>query len=228
MKLTRSFPLIPALALAGGLMVFGTGCGNIFIPKHKVLVDAICVPGLEKQSGKSYRLVARRSMVNQAQVQVPVIKACVDAALASAGLFEAPANAPSDLFIEVVCGQDTTPRVDPAARETYIQLSARTNPTRSLERSSGEELWDVRVAVLGISGRMESALPLLCSVAASYIGTNTRMEAKTEIPQNSPAVAAIRETAIRTLEGKAPAASAPPALPPLPASAAAPEPPPDT
>ncbi|MEX2044189.1 MAG: hypothetical protein WD941_02475 [Opitutus sp.] len=227
MKPPRSLPLIPAIALAGGLIFFGTGCGNLFVPKHKVLVDAISLPELEKPSGQSYRLVARRSVVNQVQVHVPVIKACVDAALASAGLFEAPANVPSDLFIEVVYGQDTTPRVDPAARETFLQLSARSNPTRSLDRSAGDELWDVRVAVLGIAGRMESALPLLCSVASSYVGTNTQVEAKIDVPQNSPAVAAIRETAIRSLEGKAPAAAAPANIPPMPAPSS-PEPPPGT
>jgi hypothetical protein len=222
MKFPSSRLKIPALVLAGGVVFFGVGCANIFVPKHKVLVDAISLPGIEKPSGQSYRLVARRSTVNQAQVQLPVLKACVDAALTSSGLYEAPPNSPSDLFIEVSYGRDSTPRVDPAMRETFLQLSARSNPTRALDRSAGEELWDVRVAVLGLAGRVETALPLLCSVAASYIATNTYEETKIDVPQNSPEIAAIRDTAIRSLEGKSAPISVPIELPPLQA------PPPET
>ncbi len=220
MKPSRRIPQVCALFLAGGLMMLGVGCANIFIPKHKVLVDSISLPGLAKPSGQSYRLVARRSVVNQVPVQVPVLKACVDAALTSAGMFEAPANAPPDVFVEVSCGRDTTPRVDPAARETYLQLSARNNPTRALDKSAGEELWDVRVAVLGLAGRMESALPLLCSVAVDYLATNTQVETEIAVPQNSPGIAEVRESAIKALESKSgpgSAAGTAQPLPPLPA-----------
>jgi hypothetical protein len=179
------------------------GCKNIFVPKHKVLVDAITAPGVGKPTGLSYRLVARRSTVGNVPVQVPVVKACLDAALTSAGLFEAPPNAPSDIFIEVGFGQDSTPRVDPAARETYLQLSARTNPDRSTERATGPEIWDVRVALLGVSGRIESAMPLLSSVAVEYMATDTHKETRVDVPQNSPVVAAVRENAIKSLDRKA-------------------------
>ena len=193
------------------LMVLGcVGCGNIFITKHKVLVDAICAPGVEKPSGKSYRLLAKKTVVNQAQVQIPVVKACVDAALSGLGMFEPPANVAPDLFIEVGYGTDTSGRLDPAARETYLQLSARENASHTVDRGTGPEVWDVRVAVLGIAGRVESAMPLLCAVAANYIATDTHIETKVDIPQNSPMIVAVRENAIKSLEAKAPAAAPPP------------------
>ena len=197
------------------IVAFGGGCKNLFVAKHRVLVDAICAPNVTKPSGLSYRLVAKKSVIGQAPVQVPVVKACVDAALSGQGMFEAPPNAPSDLFIEVGFGQDSTPRVDPTARETFLQLTARSNPGKSLDRATGPELWDVRAAVLGISGRIETAMPLLSTVAATYLATDTHFETKLEIPQNSPAIAATRDAAIKELEGK----NTPP---PAPGSEAAP------
>lgn len=220
MNFHRCLQPISRVAL-GVALLSGTGCGNIFVPKHKVLVDAISAPDVAKPSGQSYRLLAKRSVVNQTPAEVSIIKACVDAALNSQGMFEAPANAPSDLFIEVGYGQDTTPRVDPAARETFLQLSARDNPERSIDRAAGRELWDVRVAVLGVAGRLETAMPLLCSVAANYIATNTKVETKIDVPQNSPAVVTIRDNALNALKGiPAPRPAAP--VTPAPAVPAAP------
>ena len=54
---------------AGGvaLVLLLAGCNNIFVPKHRVLVDAIAAPGLEQKfSGLSYRLIARKSAVANA------------------------------------------------------------------------------------------------------------------------------------------------------------------
>jgi hypothetical protein len=67
-------------------------------------------------------------------------------------------------------------------------------------------------------------MPLLCAVAANYIATDTKMETKIEIPQNSPMVSSVRETAIKSLESKAapPAAATP--TPVANPSAAAPTP----
>ncbi|MEY4003912.1 MAG: hypothetical protein RLZZ221_8 [Verrucomicrobiota bacterium] len=196
----RSFARVIG-AVAATLLV--AGCNTIFTPKHRVLVDAIAAPGVEQKfSGVSYRLIARKSAVANAQEQVSVIKACVDAALGGRGMFEAPANGAPDLFIEVGFGVDTTPRVEAASRETFLQLSARTNPGRSLDKSNGPEIWDVRVAVRGVTGRLESAMPLLATVASEHIGTDSKLETKIEIPQSSPAVKAVREGAISTLEGK--------------------------
>jgi hypothetical protein len=173
------------------------------VAKHKVLVDAIAAPGITKPTAISYRLVAKKNLVANVPAQVSVIKACVDAALANKGMYEPPATVAPDIFIEVGYGVDQTPRVDAAARETFLQLSARDNPDKSIDRGTGAELWDVRVAVLGIAGRMETAMPLLCAVAADYMGTDTKLETKIEIPQNSPTVGAVRETAIKSLESRA-------------------------
>ena len=228
MNFSGSFSRIFAWMI-GPLVVLGCiGCGNIFVTKHKVLVDAISAPGVEKPSGKSYRLLAKKAVVNQAQVQIPVVKACVDAALASQGMFEPPSNVAPDLFIEVGYGTDTTGRVDPASRETFLQLSARENASRTVDRGTGPEVWDVRVAVLGIAGRVESAMPLLCAVAANYIATDTHIETKVEIPQNSPMILSVRENAIKSLEAKAAPAPPPPSVEPASPAATPPPPPPST
>jgi hypothetical protein len=202
-----AFRHLPAFAACAAVLavssLFLAGCNSIFTPKYRVLVDAISAPGVEQKfSGVSYRLIARKSAVASAQEQVTVIKACVDAALLGRGMFEAPANAAPDLFIEVGFGVDTTPRVEAASRETFLQLSARTNPGRSFEKSTGPEIWDVRVAVRGVTGRMESAMPLLATVASEHIGTDTKLETNVEIPQSSPSIRAVRDGAISTLDGK--------------------------
>jgi hypothetical protein len=176
------------------------GCNSVFTPKHKVLVDAISAPGVIKPTGKSYRLVAKRSMVQQASV--PVVKACVDAALSGVGMFEPPASAAPDYFIEVSFGRESAPRADASSRETYLQMSARTNPDGSTEKATGPEIWDVKVAVLGVAGSIETAMPLLAAVAANYVANDTRLEAKVEVPQNSPMVESVRMQAIKILEGK--------------------------
>jgi hypothetical protein len=193
----RRFSTGLALAAFG---LLAAGCGNIFVPKHKVLVDSIAAPGVTKPTGVSYRLLAKKSVVTQVPAQISVIKACIDAALVGKGMYEPPTNVAPELFIEVAYGVDTTPRVDASARETFLHLSARDNPTKSIDRGTGSELWDVRVAVLGIMGRMETAMPLLAAVAADYMGTDTKLETKVEIPRNSPVVGSVRETAIKILE----------------------------
>jgi hypothetical protein len=205
----RPFLLFVRLAAVGAVALLAGCNSSLFVPKHKVLVDAISAPGMVKPTGKSYRLVAKRSMVTQASV--PVVKACVDAALTSVGMFEPPANAAPDLFIEVSFGRESAPRADAASRETYLQMSARSNPDLSTERATGPEVWDVKAAVLGVSGSIETAMPLLASVAANYLASDTRLEAKVEVAQNDAGVEAIRNAAIKLLEGKNPApVTAPP------------------
>ncbi len=196
-RLRSIFAGVTLAALAAGLL---PGCRNIFIPRHKVLVDAISSVGAEKPTGKSYKLVAKRSVVSAIPVQVPVVKACVDAALAGQGMFEAPPNVPPDMFIEVSYGRDTSARVDAGARETFLQLSARANPERSMDKATGPELWDVKVAVLGVAGAIETAMPLLSAVAANHLASDTRIEMKVDIPQNSPIIESVRSSAIKTLE----------------------------
>lgn len=202
MKALRRFPRILVLSATALAAWFTAGCGNIFVAKHKVLVDAISAPGTTKPAGLSYRLVAKKAVVSQGQAQVPVVKACIDAALSGQGMYEPPPNVAPDIFIEVGYGTDTAGRVDPASRETFLQLSARSNLDHALDKGTGPEIWDVRVAVLGVAGRMETAMPLLCAVAANYMATDTHMETKIDIPQNAPMIGAVRETAIKNLEAK--------------------------
>jgi hypothetical protein len=204
------------------LLGIGSGCKNPFVPKHKVLVDAITAADAPKPSGLSYRLIAKRSVVSQTPVQIPVVRACVDAALSGQGMFEPPANTPPDVFIEVGYGRDNSPRADPSARETFLQLSARSNPQRALDRPSGPELWDVKVSILGAAGSVENAMPLLAAVAGNYLAANTKLETKIEVPQNSPMVEAVRSSAIKALEAQATGGEPPPARPAVKPAAAAP------
>jgi hypothetical protein len=82
MNFTRSFFPRPALVLGAGAVLWSAGCSADWLtPKQKVMVDAISAPGVPKPVGLSYRLLARRSVVTGQQVQLAVIKACVDAAL---------------------------------------------------------------------------------------------------------------------------------------------------
>lgn len=192
------------LAVAGVLLL--AGCESPFAGRHVLIVDALASPDAPKPAGLSYRLVARKSTLSNTPAQIPIVKACVDAALAGVGLFEAPASAPPDLVITLSFGQSSTPRVDPSARETFLQLSARTNPGRSLDQPNGPEVWDVRIAVLGLSGRIESAMPLLAYAAAANLGTDSKVETRLEIPKDSPAVKAVRESALKRLDAAAPAA----------------------
>jgi hypothetical protein len=119
------------------------------------------------------------------------------------GMFEAPPNVPSDIFIEVTYGMDLSGRIDPSTRESFLELSARANKNHAIDSTREEELWDVRVAVAGVAGKLESAMPLLSQVATVYVGTDTRIETTVEVLQNSPAVAAVREGAIKILDAKA-------------------------
>ena len=118
------------------------GCKDFFIVKQKVIVDAISAPTAAKLSGLSYRLVAKKSVVLGQNAQLPVIAACINSALIQVGMFEAPPNVPSDIFIEVAYGMDTAGRVDPSRRETFLEWSARTNRAHSLETSREEEVLD--------------------------------------------------------------------------------------
>src|SRR3989440_9026101 len=110
--------LFPYTTLFRSLMT--AGCGSLFVAKHKVLVDSISAPGMTKPAGKSYRLVAKRSIVSATPVQIPVVKACVDAALAGQGMFEPPASAAPGYFIEVGYGPDKAPPGGPGAPGTVL------------------------------------------------------------------------------------------------------------
>ena len=202
MNLSRRFPWLMAPVL-GAAALWLAGCDNIFIPKLRVLIDAISVPGGDKPTGKSYKLVARKSVVTSlAQVNVAVVSACVKAALNQQGMYEAPEKVAPDYFVEVIYGMDTATRVDPMTRESFLQLSARANTERLVDHGLGPEMWDVRAAMQGLTGRFETALPLLSTMAATYAGTDTHMEVPVHVPQNSPAVLAVRDAAVKELDAK--------------------------
>jgi hypothetical protein len=117
-------------------------------------------------------------------------------------MFEAPEKVAPDFFIEVTYGMDTASRVDPMSRESFLQLSARANPDRLIDRARGPEVWDVRTSIQGLTGRFESAMPLLATMASTYAGTDTHVEVPVDVPQNSPVVASVRETAVKELDAK--------------------------
>jgi hypothetical protein len=220
MKSLRRRSRLPAI-LVGGLLALA-GCKDIFVPKLSVAVDAIAAPGVAKLNGQSFKLVGKRSVVvSQRQVDVATVAACVKAALIQQGMFEAPDNVPPDVFIEVNYGQEAPTRANLGTRESYLQLSARTNPERALERTRGPEIWDVRAAMTGLGGRFEDAVPLLATMAAGAAGTDTQVSTTKKVPQNSPAVAAVREAANKEIIEKA-AAAKPPGAAPTPAPAAPP------
>jgi hypothetical protein len=220
MKITRRTLFVRGMVWLAGVVAVGasTGCGNIFLPKHKVTVDAICAAGVAKPAGLSFRLVGKKSVLTQGQVNIGVVSACVGAALAHAGMYEAPANVPSDLLIEVNCGQESGPRADPGSRETYLELSARQNSARRMESSRDPEIWNVRVSIQGLVGRVESAMPLLAAVASSYSASDTRFQTMIDVPQNNASIAAVRQAALQALDAKAAASGGTAAAETLPAT----------
>ncbi|MBI5771283.1 MAG: hypothetical protein HZA93_26145 [Verrucomicrobia bacterium] len=202
MNRTRGLHFIVA-SVAGLLAFILGGCANVFTPKVKVLIDAISVAGGDKPAGKSYKLVARKSVVSSlAQVNIGVVSACVKAALNQKGMYEAPEKVAPDYFVEVIFGTDTAARIDPLTRESFLQLSARANPERLVERGRGPEIWDVRAALQGLQGRFETALPLLSTMAATYAGTDTHVEVPVHVQQNAPDVLAVRDAAVKELDAK--------------------------
>ncbi|MBL9207555.1 MAG: hypothetical protein JNN01_20910 [Opitutaceae bacterium] len=216
--LSRSF--IP-LALGLAVLPWLAGCTGVLATKQRVFVDAITAPPEPpKEGGTSYRLLAKKSVVSGQPVHVPAVIACVNAALAGKGLYEAPANTPADLFIEVSYGRNMLPREVPHANEAYLQLTARKNIARSLEPTTVEEVWDVKVAVPGVTGRMEVALPLLAAVASEHIGADTQYEVPVDVLKKSPVVESVllnAQKAIRAQEVRRTTKA------PEPASAASPE-----
>jgi hypothetical protein len=221
------------ISLVLGLSVFPwlTACTGVLATKQRVFVDAITAPPEPpKEGGTSYRLLAKKSVVSGQPVHVPAVIACVNAALSGKGMFEAPPGTPADLFIEVSYGRNSLPREVPHANEAYLQLTARKNISRTLEPTDVEEVWDVKVAVPGVTGRMEVALPLLAAVASEHVGTDTQYEVPIDVLKKSPVVESVLQNAqkamraqearrtTRSVDPSAPAAGStapnPPAPPP--------------
>ena len=78
-----------------------------------------------------------------------------------------------------------------------------------MEGSREPEIWNVHVSIQGLAGRIESAMPLLSAVAASYTAMDTRFQTLIEVPQNNASIAAVREAALKTLEANGAVSSAP-------------------
>jgi hypothetical protein len=199
---TRSLALRALFPLLAGCLLIVTGCNSVLSPSQRVRVDAITDPQETKLSGRSYRLSAKRALVAESQDRAQAVLACVNAGLGGKGLFEPPENLAPELWIEVNYGQANTLRAStsPAANDIFLQLTARKNVAGDPNPFDGPEAWDVKVTLQGVVGRLESAMPLLAMVAAEHAGTDTAHEVAVDIPKNSPALKAVRETAIKGLE----------------------------
>lgn len=196
-----SGPRRAVLWALGLVFPFLAGCeSGVLASKQRVYVDAISAPAeVLREAGASYQLTAKRTMVAGQQASLPAIVACVNAALAGRGLFEAPPNAVPDLFVEVTYGRNALPREVQYGNEVHLRLVARRNLARTVLQTESEEVWDVRVGVPGVNARLESAMPLLATVASEHIGKDTQTEIPFEILKNSPAIQAVRDNATRAL-----------------------------
>lgn len=159
---------------------------------HEVEVDAISAgTGI---GGTSYQLVAKGPGVARGTTQHDRALACVQAALESKGMFEAPPKAPPDVLISVDYGiGNSIPKLNgPPALEKYLQLSARKNPGSAATLAKSEEVWNVRVTITEPRSSIEGCLPFLAAVAADYAGLDTQSETVITVAENSPTVARIR------------------------------------
>jgi hypothetical protein len=188
-------------------VALSSGCGSVFIGKLHLWVDALTATDAPKPNGLSYRLVWRRSALTP-PAALPVIGECVRAALNGRGMFEAPPRIAPDVFIEVSYGRDAAPQIQAADRETFLQLSGRTNPEKSLVRPTGHEIWDVRVALRGLRGPVENAMPALAAVASDHLGADTRVQSRLDIPRNAPEIELVRQAALKALQAPSPSAGA--------------------
>ena len=180
-----------------------TGCGTVVGPKQRVGVDAICAVGATKPTGKTFRLLEKRTVKAGQPVKSEILTACVAAALVREGMVETAVGAPADLVIEMNLSVQGGLRADPMMLDTVLELSARGNAARAIEGAREPEVWNVRASIQGLRGRMENALPLLASVAAGAAATDTKVLTKMEVAENAPAVIAVRDAAVKTLEARA-------------------------
>lgn len=190
----HSFPRrfrLAATSLGAALIGLASGCSS-FRASHQVAVDAIS--GQVGTGGTSYQFVARDPRAGGHDLsQHGRALACVEAALADKGMFEAPPKTQPDMLISVDYGiGNHIPMVNgPPAVEKYLHLSARKIVDAATTKT--EELWNVRVTTSEPNPNLENCLPLLASVAADYAGLDTQVEKTITIPDSSPAVARIRD-----------------------------------
>jgi hypothetical protein len=178
-----------------GAVLLGLCCGCTMMGitrMHQVAVDAIT--GGAGIGGTSYQLVAKNARESSMHSRA---LACVQAALANKGMFEAPPKTTPDIYIQVDYGLgNSIPSLDgPPAVEKYLQLSARKNIENPATGVKSEELWNVRVTVAEPNSNVDSNLPLLAAVAADYAGIDTQSETVIMVADNSPTVARIKSVA---------------------------------
>ena len=186
----RSFRFL-APWLGAALLGMTSGCSN-FKASHQVAVDAIT--GQLGTGGTSYQFVARDPRAGGHDLsQHGRALACVEAALADKGMFEAPPKTQPDMLISVDYGiGNHIPMVNgPPAIEKYLHLSARKIVDAATMKT--EELWNVRVTTSEPNPNLDNCLPLLATVAADYAGLDTQVEKTVTILDSSPAVARIRD-----------------------------------
>ncbi|HEY1110871.1 MAG TPA: hypothetical protein VGE76_19615, partial [Opitutaceae bacterium] len=220
MKLTSWVSRVTLGCMAASLLALLAGCAAL-APKHRILIDSITSAGAAKPSGQSYRLllVERGGAGTRYAMAKHLVEACVNSALGTVGMFEAPANAAPDVFITATYGVDGAARSDPHGREAFLQLSGRANPDGALAvTKTAPEIWDVRAGFMSGTTNPVGAMPMLAATAVNYIATDTKVETRVEVAQNAPNVQQIREAAIKRIEaaGNVPApgattAGAPPA-----------------
>lgn len=191
------------LGVIAAALLLTTGCETVVGPRQRVGVDAICESGATKPVGKTFRLLEKQSVKAGQPVKSEILAACVGAALVREGMVEGAVGAPADLMIEMNLSVQGGLRADPMMLDTVLELSARGNAARALDMSRESEVWNVRVSIQGLRGRMENALPLLASVAAGAAATDTKVLTKMEVAENAPAVSAVRGAAVKTLEARA-------------------------
>ncbi|MDI1336681.1 MAG: hypothetical protein PSU94_10930 [Lacunisphaera sp.] len=188
-------PLLRLLAAGAlALLLALAGCQTV----NDVAIDAIS--NTDKPLGTSYRLEIHELSGGVEKELQAVAVARVREALASRGLYEAPAGTRPDMVIQCEYGVspphikiiykssgDNIPGVSliqqPGARpiivyEKYIKLSAR-EPAATTARGTGkptEELWSVHTTVEDTVKNLEPYLPVLAAAAIGYIGQNSIQE----------------------------------------------------
>ncbi len=177
--------------LCAGLAGLGAGCQSLRSTYFNVGVDAITAQ--PDTAGLSYRLLTKEANAYQDPAAHKLIEACVIAALASRGLYQAPDNTRPDLLIEIDYGVGTSIRLSGhgnATHEIYLSLSARMNPGDTLAR--GPEVWNVRTSINEETSKLIVIMPVLASVAADYAGIETINKQTLRVSDQSPGVVLVR------------------------------------
>lgn len=185
----------PAFLLQAAAFTVLAGC--TFIPSHQVAVDAISLP--QPFTGQAYRLADKDPLAARESGQHRLVFACVNAALETKGLFEAPAGVRPDFTVEVDYGSSRgmgVPRTTgmPATTENFLQLSAR-RPKPDGAPGKGEEVWNVRTSILEERVDLSTLIPVLAAVSADYVGQDTQIERSVKVSEKQPNIVHVKSVA---------------------------------